>query len=83
MRKEQQLAGRQVRPDFFGVDLGRGLVGDQNHHHIGPLGGLGNRGHFKPGLLRLGNGFGVGRQATFTWTPESFRLRAWACPWEP
>ena len=43
VREHQQLARAQVRADLFGIELGRGLVGDQDHHHVGPLDGLGNR----------------------------------------
>ena len=63
VREHQQLARLQVRPDLFGIELGRGLVGDQDHHHVSPLWSLGHGGHFKAGLLRLGDGLGVGRQA--------------------
>ena len=63
--EEEQLAGGEIGPDLFGIQLGRGLIGDQNHHHVGPLGGLGDSDHFKARLLRLGDGLGVGREADF------------------
>ena len=56
VREHQQLTRRQVRPDVFGVDLGLNLVGSQDHHHVGPLRGLGRRNHIEARLLRLGNG---------------------------
>ncbi len=63
VRKHQQRARLKVRPDLLGIQLGRGLIGNQDHHHVGPLCGLGDRGHFKPRLLRLGDRLRVGRQA--------------------
>ena len=51
--------------DLFGVQLGRGLIGNQNHDHVGPLSDVGDGVDFKAGLLRLGNGFGVGGKAYF------------------
>ncbi len=83
VREHEQLARAQIGSNLFGIEFGRSLIGNQNHHHVGPLCRLGNRDYFEAGLLRLGDGFGIGGQANFTWTPESLRLRAWACPWEP
>jgi hypothetical protein len=57
--KHQHIAGAQVGTDLFCVKFGRGLVRNQNHHHVGPLGDLGGGAHFKACLLRLGNGLRV------------------------
>ena len=83
MGKQEQLAGGEIRRDLFGIQLGRGLIGNQHHHHVGPLGGFSNRADFKPGLLCLGDRFGSGGQAHLDLDARSLRLRAWACPWEP
>ena len=56
MREHDQLSGREVRPDFFGVQPGLGLIGDQDHDHISPLCRFGDRDYFEACLLRLGNG---------------------------
>ena len=61
--EHEQLAGGEVRPDLFGIQLGRGLFGNQNHDDICPLGDICNGAHFKAGLLRLGDGLRVSRQA--------------------
>jgi hypothetical protein len=63
MREHQQLARAQVRPNFFGIEFCRGLIGNQNHHHVGPLCRFGDRGHFKACLLRLGDGLRCRGQA--------------------
>ena len=59
------LPALEVRADLVGVELGRGLIGDENHDDVGPLGGFGDGGDFKAGLLRLGDGLGVGGEADF------------------
>jgi hypothetical protein len=37
VREEEQLAGRKIGADLVGIELGRGLVGNQDHDHVGPL----------------------------------------------
>ena len=63
MRKEEQFSSGKIGANFFVIQLGRGLIRNQNHDHIGPPGGFGNGSDFKAGLLCLGDGFGVGSQA--------------------
>jgi len=63
VREEQQFARAEIRPNLFGIQLGRCLIGNQNHHHIGPLGDICNCAHLKAGLLRLGDGLRARRQA--------------------
>ena len=57
------LPGGEVGRDLFGIELGRGLIGNQHHHHVGPFGGLGHGSYLKAGLLGLGNRLGVGGKA--------------------
>ena len=59
------LPAAEVGADLVGIEFGRGLIGDQDHDHVGPLGGFGDGGDFKAGLLRLGDGLGVGGEADF------------------
>ena len=59
----QQFAGAEVGTDLLGVQLGRGLIRNQDHDHVGPLGGFGNGSNLEPGLLGLGDGLGVLGQA--------------------
>ncbi len=61
--EQEQLAGSEVGPDLLGIELGRGLIGNQDHDHIGPFCGFSNGGDFKAGLLCLGDGLGVRREA--------------------
>ncbi len=63
VREHQHGARLDVRRDLFGVDIGLRLVRRQDHHHIGPLGGVGHGVDLEPGLLRLGSGFGAGSEA--------------------
>jgi len=65
VREHEQLAGAQIGADFFRVEFGGGLIGDEDHDHVGPFCGLGDGGHFKAGLLRLGDGLGIGSEADF------------------
>ena len=57
--KQEQFAGREVRTNLIGIQFGRGLIRDQDHHNVGPFCDLGNGADFKAGLLRLGNGLGI------------------------
>ena len=38
-------------------EVGRGLIGDEDHDDVGPLDDVGNRVNLEAGLLRLGDGF--------------------------
>ena len=57
MREHDQLAGCEVRSDFFGVQLGLGLIGNQDHDHISPLCCFWYCDYFEAGFLRLANRF--------------------------
>ncbi len=59
VREHQRLAGRQVRRDIFGVNVGLNMVRHQNHDNIGGLGGIGGFQNFQPG----GFGFSPVRRA--------------------
>ena len=59
--EEEQCARLQVGGDFVGLEFGLGLVGGEDHYHVGPLGCLGGGGDFKAGLLGFGAGLGGGR----------------------
>ena len=63
VRKQQQLARREIGANLLGIQLGRGLIGNQDHHHIRPFCGFGDGSYFKAGFLRLGDGFGTGGKA--------------------
>jgi len=63
VREHEHLAGTQVGTDLFGVQLGLGLIGNQDHDHIAPLGNISDGADFKTGLLRLDDGPGGGRKA--------------------
>ena len=63
MREEQQFAGGEIGSNLFVVQPGRGLIRDENHDHVSPLGSFSHSGHFEARLLRLGNGLGIGSQA--------------------
>jgi hypothetical protein len=52
--EEEQRAGLEVGGDFIGIQFGLGLVGGEDHNHVGPLGCLGGGGDFKASLLGLG-----------------------------
>ena len=43
-------------------DAGLELVGRQQHHHVGPFGGLGDVHDLQPSLLGLGHRLGAGAQ---------------------
>src|SRR5262249_32931062 len=61
--EEQGFAGGEVGRNFVGVEVGGGLVGNEDHDTVGPLDGVGDGCDFKAGLLRLGDGLGAGGEA--------------------
>src|ERR1700756_3839705 len=56
VREKQHLAGREIRSNLLGIELCRGLIGDEDHDNVCPLYDVGNSVHLEAGLLRLGNG---------------------------
>ncbi len=61
----QQLARAEVRLNLLGIQLGRGLIGNQDHHHVGPLGGFADSRDFEARLLRLGDRLGARAEPDF------------------
>ncbi len=61
--EQEQLAGGEIGANFLGIQFGGCLIGDEHHDHVGPFSGFGDGGHFKAGLLGLGDGLGVGGEA--------------------
>ena len=60
------------------------LVGQQDHHHVAAARRFGDVEDLEARLFGLGAAGGIGAQADDdVETPESFRLSAWAWPWEP
>jgi hypothetical protein len=82
--EHQAVAVVEVRRDELvvgGLLLG---VGQQDHDDVGLGGGLGQRRDAQPGLLSLAPADELPRAGpTRTSTPDSCRLSAWACPWDP
>ncbi len=60
MSEEQQFAGGKIGSNLFVVQLGGGLIRDENHDHVSPLGHFRHSADFEARLLRLGNGLGIG-----------------------
>jgi hypothetical protein len=60
--EHERLAGPQVRLDVRLVDARHVLVGDQQHDHVGPFGGLADVHHGEPGVLGLGAAGGPGTE---------------------
>jgi hypothetical protein len=56
VREEQRVAGLEVRRDLLAVDGALHLVGQQDHHEVAGLGGLGDLEHPQAGGLGLGPG---------------------------
>jgi len=54
--EHDELAIGEIGTNFFGVQLGLGLIGHEDHDDVSPLCGLSHGQHFKTGLLRLGDG---------------------------
>ena len=52
VREHQRRALLHVGGEVVAVDVGLQLVGREHHHHVGPLGGLGDLHHLE--LLALG-----------------------------
>ncbi len=61
----QQFARAEIRLDLLGIQFGRGLIGNQNHHYVGPLGGFADGRDFEARLLCLGDRLGARGEAHF------------------
>ena len=75
VREHERLAGGHVRRDVVVVEVALDVIGDQDHDHVGGLGGVGGGQDLEAG------GFGLrassccrGYRPTTTSTPESRRL---------
>ena len=53
VREHERLAGRHVRRDLLVVQVALDMIGDQDHHHLGGFGGVGDRHHFQAGGFRF------------------------------
>ena len=82
--EQQQVAGGDPVADLALPDLAVQLVGHEHLHEVAAAGGLGDRQHLEAAVARLLRpSRESSRRPTTTFTPESFRFRAWAWPWEP
>ena len=63
MREHQQVAGHDPVADLQFPDLGLLLVGEQDHHDVASVGGLGHVDHLETRILGLRAARGVGTQA--------------------
>ncbi len=61
--EHQGLAGGEVRRDVARVQVALHVIRNQDHHHVGGLGGVGGGEHLQPGRFRLGAALARLRQA--------------------
>jgi hypothetical protein len=82
--EHQHLAGGEVRGDLGLVEAGLHVVGHEHHDDVGPGADVVDaESTVRPAFLALAADLLVGARPTRTLTPLSFRLSAWAWPWEP
>ena len=63
VREHQRLAGGQMRRDVALIQVALHVIGNQHHHDVGCLGGIGRRQHAQPGRFGLGAALARFRQA--------------------
>ncbi len=83
MAEEQRVAGGDAIRDLRLPHLPVELVGNEHHHDVAAACGVGHVEHLEAVLERLRDRARLGRSPTTTFTPESLRFSACACPCEP
>ena len=83
VREQQRLALGQIRRDVLFVNGGLLGVGQRHEDDVGAPHRFGGGDHFKALFLRHGSRFAAFVEADDDLRPLSFRLSAWAWPWEP